>query len=208
MEEVQSTNAHRSAWVWYWAAVACGVIALGGGVGIFLLWFVSRWTVWMVAGMAWLKVGLLLFAFGCVFLLIFILTTWEHAGISRRRRNGASLAAGAVLVSCFPVALGIVAAVHVLLSMCVVHIHNRSSAPLEDISFVGYNNTYEMHDVRAERRRTCRLYYPGEGDVVLHATLRGKPVEAMVFGYVTTGMGGQARVVVYDDGSVNVHPCD
>ena len=86
------------------AAFVCALIPLVTGTAIFCAWLWLRWDGFMDAGVATIFAGLVLFGVGSVCLGVHVAESGRSRSISFWQFHKASVVAGALLISNFPVA--------------------------------------------------------------------------------------------------------
>ena len=171
------------------SALICGLLPLGTGVGIFLLWLVVRWDWLMLAGFGTICVGLLLVLVGAGFL------------VAARSRSPAVLG---VLLANFPVAGVIVFVAFDIETRFTVTVVNEGPAPLDAFVVSGGGVEHGFGSVAPGQTATLHRLIDHDGELVFHARRDGEEVEGEVEGYVTNGQGGHKRVVFDQAGDFEV----
>lgn len=186
---------------WWNAAVLCGAVPLTAGLIIFAIWCASRAAWLMEAGFFTIAAGLVLVVIGLVCLIVYC----------RRARSGGVMGwkaraalGGLLLFFNFPAAAGLTVAALYVQSSYLVIVENHSAWPLEDLSFQSPRGEYAFGTVPSNTQREKTFHFAGEGAVTYDATLNRVRQHGVLDGYIS-GNGGKARLVITDEGDVEVH---
>jgi hypothetical protein len=191
-----------SALALYRIALACGLVPLVTGVGIFLLWLATGW-VWLIsAGFMTIFGGIVsvLIGAGCL-VAYFLRTSQDDLGEARRFKT---LVAAVVLFANFPTAGVIASAAVYLPTVYTVTIDNQSTGSLEDFRLIGGGVEIGCGTVSPGKSIQQRFLIRQDGELVLRAIRNGEKVEGRVEGYVTNGQGANMQLVFHLDGSWRV----
>ncbi len=185
----------------------CGAIPLVTGSAVFCLWLVTGWDWLCLAGYFTILGGFVLFAAGAGALVRYHFLSARTPGCSPRSVLRRTLGAWILLLGNFPAAAAFVMGFVVLVTRCVVIVHNGSDAPLTEARLVGGGCNVVLGDVPAhgETRRT--FWIQSEGTLELRGTLRRAKVSHEV-GYVTAGLGERFEVTIAPEGGVSVRYLD
>ncbi len=184
----------------YRVALWCGALPLVVGVSIFVLWVITRWDSLMLAGIFTLFGGLAFFAAGAIALSRFCWLGLRAPDLPRRRLWLRTIACGALLLSNFPVAGGIVVAADVIETCYTVVVRNGSASPLDDVRVVGGGCDVSFGSIPPGDAVRRHFWIQCDGHLELRAV--GLPDHA-IRGYVTNGQGCHTIVTVHPDGAVS-----
>jgi len=190
----------------YRIVLICWALPLIAGVAIFVLWLLTRWEGWVLAGVVNLYVGLAGVIIGGVALVVFCWlgqpTLEPLAGRTRRR----AIVGGLLLVSNFPVAAAIIAAVVAIESLYTVVVHNASPAPLDQVRVSGGGVEVSFGSLAPGATARRSFWVQHEGSLTFEAISGASRYTALVDEYVTNSMGGHSTVTIEPDGRVTVVP--
>lgn len=192
-------NESSSPKTFYRFAMFCGIAPLLTGTLIFALWLLARWDWLIPAGIYTIIGGVLLVGAGALSLLVYAF----DAGL-RGDSLLKSLVCGAMLLTNFPAAAGIVWTVVVIETRYFVAVRNRSSQTLQRAELLGPGCARALGDIAPDDSASGRLAFRGDGVLIVRFTLDGRQREQIIEGYVTGNMGGHAEVTVQPDGTVTV----
>jgi hypothetical protein len=184
----------------YRRALFAGAFPLAVGISIFLLWVATRWDALMVAGLLTLFGGLVFFAVGLGLLVRYCWLGLRAPDVPRRRVWLRTAACGALLLSNFPVAGGIVVAVGAIESCYTVVVRNDSTRPLEGVRVEGGGCYVSFGTIAAGDTMRRWMWAERDGTLVLHVA--GVPDRTIA--YVTNGLGGHTTFTFRSDGAVTV----
>ncbi len=183
-------------------ARVCGGLPLATGVSVFLLWLLTDSELFMLLGLGILFLGLVLFGVGSIALARASWLMASKPGYETVR--GSVFACAALLLANFPVAGGILWSVGYLQTRYLVTIENQSSEALEAVRLVGGGCDESLGSIAGEDTAVQAMWFDRDGQLKVEFRHSGLQEAHIVEGYVTTGLGGQARVVVDPDGDVSV----
>ena len=188
----------------YRIVLVCGGLPLVAGTVVFLLWLVGRQDWLMVAGVFIIGTGGLLFVVGGVILTGFWALARRAPCFSRAWAHRMTVGAALLLLANFPVAAAFTAAAVRVIECYNVAIENGSGFALDAVHVSGGGCKVDFGRIAPGATRRRWFWIQREGELVLHATRGGVPVEEVVDGYVTGGMGARKLVVIGPAGSVSV----
>lgn len=188
----------------YRVAIFCGAAPLIAGVGTFLLWTITRWPFLMNLGIWILYGGGVLFVIGCVALLMHFALEAKALYSTRRAAWSRGLRALFLLLVNFPAAAVILSAAIFLESQYTVTIHNRTPHPLQQTRVEGGGVHVEIGTIPPGDSERRALRFMGDGNLRFTARYQGKTIERQVEGYVTSGLGGDAEIILTERNGVKV----
>jgi len=176
----------------YGIALTCGAVPLLAGISIFALWLVTR-----TGGIAILLVG-------SVSLARFFWLGSRMPGFPRRRLWLSTVGGASLLLSNFPVAGGISAAVIAIETRYTVVVHNASRQALDSVSVVGGGCDEFLGSIRPGGDARQSFWIQHDGELEFRATSGTTVYRETIEGYVTNSMGGHTTVTVNSDGTISV----
>lgn len=183
-------------------ALACSLVPLAAGVLIFLAWLPTHRHFLALAGLATIVGGMTLFPIG-------LLATWVYLKVGKREgadegvaRKGA-FAAG-MLVMNFSMAATITLAARHLHGECVVTIENESSLTIDRFQVEARIPVGVVLGVPPAERRVLRFRVIGDTGVKYVLDQAGSSWKGIIAGWTDTYMGGDWRVTLRRDGSIQV----
>lgn len=183
-------------------ALLCWAIPLVLGLSIFGCWLANEDPTWMLAGLGVIGLGCLLFVVG----MIALVYQWQRAS----RNTGPDISkrpilwTGALLLSNFPVALGMTMAAITWAGRYQISIHNNSSQPLNDIRIFGGGCDIRLDSLPPGKSSSRTFWIASDGTLLLEANTPNKTIRVQADGYVTKGLGGKTRVTFLADQTVEV----
>ena len=189
----------------YRLALTCGAVPLLLGVSIFFLWVITRWDWLMMAGVATLYAGVAAFFIGAFALACFCWLASRSADLPRRRNSNRVLACGLLLVSNFPVAVGIVAAAIAIETCYVVIVQNNSQQVLSGIRLSGGGCEAEIGTIPPGGAARRSFWIQDDGSLEFRALQGNSALTHTIDPYVCGGMGGHTTVIISPDESISVH---
>jgi hypothetical protein len=188
----------------YRVALICGALPLLTGVSIFLLWLVTRWEWLMFAGVFTLYGGLAVFCIGALALARFCWLAFRTPEQPRRRLWLSTLGCAALLLSNFPVAVGIVSSVLQIETRYTVTVRNGSPQPLSGVRVFGGGCEADFGTI-PPGGSVRRSFWIQHDDQLEFRALSGATMHAeTIDGYVTNSLGGNTTVVLNPDATVSV----
>jgi hypothetical protein len=181
----------------------CGALPLVVGVSIFVLWVLTRWDGLMIAGLATVCVGLVLFAMGVIALAAACLEAARAPEAPGRRAWLVVFGGGGLLLSNFLVAGAILVAVSRIESCYTVVVRNATAAELTHVRVAGAGSGSSFGTLAPGESARRWLWFRGEGILELRATGGAGERTHIVDGYVGV-FGGRAEVTLNADGTATV----
>jgi hypothetical protein len=192
----------------YRLSLWCGALPLACGISLFALWYLTRADFLAMAGLALLRGGWMLIIVGLVSLLLHL--SWGyHIGIASRPqllRQG--LLSGGLLLANIPAAAGVIAAAAFIASTYTLCIQNRSGQTVSSMRVTGGGVAEDLGTLRPGESDVRRFWFSEDGSLGFDARLGERVLEETVESYVTTGLGGDATILVKPKGSIEVQRND
>ncbi|MGB4100481.1 MAG: hypothetical protein WBK91_01030 [Alphaproteobacteria bacterium] len=177
----------------------CGLLPLVVGSGLFVAWAALRHDWMLYAGLLLIPVFLLLIVFGFVTLGLHVRQCRQALTPYVRR----SLFAAALLFSNIPVGIALTCFVLDLREIYIVHLQNNSTRSAADIIMTDpLGAEFPVDPLPPAAHAEHRLRFAGEGQVAFRLSLDGVTKTGTLFGYITSGMGGQAFLTIETDGHI------
>ncbi len=186
----------------YRIALACGALPLLVGVSIFVLWTATRSTWLMAAGLYTVYAGMAVVLVGGIALARYYRTASRAAGVSPRRLRLSTCAAGLLLLSNFPVAGGIIAAVIAIETCYTVVVHNASNEPLDDVRVFGGGCDESLGRIPPGDTAQESFWIDEDGQLEFRARRAAAVHQAVIDWYVSNNLGGHTVVTVNADGTI------
>lgn len=187
---------------WWKAAMTCALVPLFVGATIFTIWYLTRATWLMMAGVINIYTGL---AFFCTGFLCVVMYVWKSRQAKMVAWKWRALLAVGLLIANFPAAGGLTFAASYILSTYTVIVDNRSGGSIENLSLHGPTGDYDFGTVPPNSRREKGFHFTGEGFVTYSAIIVGKSQSGQMFGYITSGPSGCTAVMsISEDATVHV----
>ena len=178
---------------WIRASIFCDAVPLATGIGVFLLWWILRWEIFMFAGILTVLVGIAVFVIGLDCLATYVWDVSRSKRMIDHRTLLKSLAADGLLAINLPVAVAIIVTVEAITIRCVVTVINTSQVKVDSfrVSGGGVDVYYGMIPAGATKRRGFNIQH--EGELVYTGKHGTKPLEGMVDDYVANDFGETRR---------------
>ena len=189
---------------WLRFSVICGAAPLTVGVAIFLTWLLTRWDWLMLAGVLTIYSGLVVVAVGTIGVVLFVWKSVRVGHTPRKHVAWQALTVSGFLLLNVPVAAAIVASVIYIETQYVVTVINDSSAEVHSFVVSGGGVTIDIGTIApgSEVRRAFIIKHDGE--LKGQGMQGGRPIEGIIEGYVTNGLGGNKLVRIQSDGTLGV----
>jgi uncharacterized membrane protein YdcZ (DUF606 family) len=188
----------------YRLSLACGIVPLVAGVGIFLAWVVTRQDWLMTAGMITLVAGFIAFCVGAVALGRFCWLAIRKEHIPRTKVWSKARWSAGLLVVNFPVAAAIIVGVIAIETRYTVRIINDLSQPLHEVRVYGGGVDRRFGTMEPGTTRRQGFWIQQDGELTLEMKLGPTLVQTNIDGYVTQNLGGDVRVTVNADSSITI----
>lgn len=186
---------------WYWIAQACGILPLITGTGIFTAWVLLHHDWLLYAGVLAVPGLLLLILLGFFAIGVFI----------RRARNGKqpyigrSLLATLIILLNFPAGVGFAYLALEIKTTYVVTIENSSRQEINAIMIIDPSGKeFLAPALLPQEQAQHNLHFDGEGQVKFQYQFANTIKSDILFGYITSNMGGQAHVIIDSSGGATV----
>ena len=190
----------------YRLALFCGAFPLVAGVSVFLLWMVTEWD-WLPAAGLWvLLAGGVFFITGMATLAWFCWSARHDPRLSKREIWISGLLCGGLLVSNFPVAVGVVGAAIKWEERFHVVVSNDSEQSFDQVRLKGGACDIWIGHLAPHQtvRRSFWIKAKGGLDFQAVSDEDGRKVAQLVEGYVMPGVNEQATVTIHSNGTVGV----
>ena len=186
-------------------ALFCWIFPLVAGVSIFVLWVITRWDWLMLAGGITLFGGTIFFLAGCCALFRYCVIARRTTPQSSRRIWTTAGLCGALLLSNFVVAGGIIVAFEAILTCNTVRIHNASEKTATDAQLLGRGYRIFIGTIPPHTTVQRSVWVSQEGELTFHVQYDSQQQHAIVDGYVSPGIeGGHKTVTLQLDGTISV----
>jgi len=185
-------------------AVLSGLLPLLIGVSLFVLWIITRWDWLMLAGAILIYGGLASFVIGSIALVRYCWAACRSADPPRRKWVPSALACAALLLSNFPTAGGIIAAVIAIETCYSVVVHNDSQQSLSDVRVYGGGCEADLGTIPPGGHAQRSLWIKRDGELEFRAVSSSTTHQVTIDDYVTSGIGCRTVVVINPDGTVSV----
>lgn len=186
---------------WYWIAQACGILPLITGTGIFTAWVLLHRDWLLYAGVLAVPGLLLLILMGFFTIGVFI----------RRAHNGKqpyiarSLLATLILLLNFPAGVGFAYLALEIKTTYIVTIENNSRLEVKAMKITDPSGReFLAPALLPQEQAQHSLHFDGEGQVKYQYQIAETVQSGILFGYITSNMGGQAQVTIDSKGSATV----
>lgn len=190
---------HRIAWV-------CGLTPLITGLVFFIAWLSTRQNGLVFAGLVMIYPLLLMILAGFAALVMFVRTAKRE----NRPYLLKSLRILALLLVNFPAAGGMAAVTHHIMSVFTVIFINSADAPTGAITLKDPDNRqFSIAPLAPHSSAEQKFHFQGEGSVTYRiepdrADSGGQARSGILFPYVTTALGGYARLIIKPGGDIAV----
>jgi len=185
-------------------AALCGVLPLLVGVLLFVVWVITRWDWLMLGGLFTLYVGLACFIVGVIALAQYCWQVSRAPDPPRQKWGGSVIACAALLISNFPAAGGIVAAVIAIKTCYAVVVRNASQQSISDVCVYGGGCQADFGSIPPGGVARRWLWIQQEGELEVSADIGSKTYRSTLDPYVCPSMGGAATVVIGPTGTLLV----
>ena len=187
----------------YAIALTCGAVPLLVGVAIFLLWLITRWDWLMVAGLITMYAGIVIFFIGAIALAWFLWLAF-HVPAPQGRPWFSAICCAVLLLSNFPVAGGIMAAVIAIETRYTVVVENESQQPLDDVRVTGGGCDVNFGTIQAGAVVRRSFWIQQDGQLGFHTVSGATTHDKIIDDYVTGNLGGNTIVTIQSDGTLSV----
>jgi len=173
-----------------WIAGAAPLVV---GTTIFITWLLTRADVLMLAGGITIQAGLCSVALALVCQAIYLWRNWHSMEITRLRLAWQTAALVALVIMNFVFAAGFVCGAMMIEARYNLSITNEGSESLSHVRVGVGECGVVFEDIPAGETRKKGFWIDRDGELVLTATRNGQPIEAVVDGDVSNGLGGSGR---------------
>lgn len=181
----------------------CGIVPLCFGIGIFLLWLLTRMDFLMSAGAVTACVGFWIVCVGAVSLAVFIFQSVKSGVPWKVVNRKAGLPAG-LLVSNFIAFAMIFTAVIYIETAYIITVKNDSSLPIESLEVYGGGVQIDFGKIDPGDTRKKRFFIKHDGDLRYKALFDGKQRHDIIEGYVSGGFGDSNIILFEDSGKIAI----
>ncbi|HXE54317.1 MAG TPA: hypothetical protein VN541_14935 [Tepidisphaeraceae bacterium] len=155
-------------------ATYCGAVPLLVGCLAFVLWTVTRSSIWSLVGLLTIAFGLVLFLIGNLFLLMYLLRLPSRDRFHVFLRT--SWKALFLLPLNFPVCIAFILAYSYIISLIPVTVRNTSHSIVSDVTITTPSGEAIRYGKLQPSSSDQRLIRKREGQFLLSATRGGQPV--------------------------------
>jgi len=184
---------------YYQMAIYLGRAPLSIGLLIFFMWFITRNSTLLLAGATTILLGLFSVSIGLVSLGIYVYKSKEY-GIAKIK----ILKALTILLINFPIAFLLISISSYLSSTFTIQINNQSHKIITDIHFIEHDKIYKIPDVKAHSKIQHDFHFQSEGKITYSLTIGKEQYTGMLFGYITSGIHGEAQITINSFVKINV----
>ncbi len=185
--------------LWYRCSLVCGLIPLLLGTATFFWWFITDLHDLLLVGNLVILGGIVLFLAGMVCVLVYVL----KARRAQSRYKRAAVASVTVLLLNFFVCAGYILIAVRMMTTYIVIVTNDYREPIRDLVIKDpADGIYRVATVQPAAIAKACFRFKGEGAVTYAMTNRGSAQTGQLFGYVTSGYGGTAKLSLSQDGLV------
>jgi len=183
-------------------ALLCWAIPLVLGSVNFACWLATDEPALMFAGLGVIGLGCLLFVVGMIALVF----DWRssHSDTDKGNSKKNCFRTGALLLSNFPVALGLTFAAISWECRYEIIIHNNSMQTLKDMRIIGGGCDAQVEELAPGKTVSKTFWILTDGTLILEAKTPNKTIQIQVDDYVTKGLGGRSRVGFLPDQTVEI----
>jgi len=174
------------------------------GMSAFLLWLITGWQWLELVGIFVLYTGFASVVSGLVLLALWVLRRIHSGDWAREQLMGRTIFAAIVLVINFPVAGLIVWTAYNLSTRYTVVVHNYGSASIESGAITGGGVSLDLGPIDPGASVTKWFHIGQKGTLMLSGEQGGRKLQIVVDDYVTNGGGGQKKIDIFPDGTVQV----
>lgn len=185
-------------------ALLCGLLPLLVGLSLFVLWIITRWDWLVVGGFVTLYGGLVSVLIGAIALARYCWAAARIADPPRRNWVPSALACAALLLSNFPAAGGMIAAVIAIETRYSVVVHNASKQAISNVRVYGGGCEAKFGTIPPGGLARRSLWIQHDGELEFAAVGSSTTHCMTIDGYVTNGMGGRRVVSVEPNGTISV----
>ncbi len=183
-------------------ALLCWAIPLVLGFVNFACWLATDEPALIFAGLGVIGLGCLLFVVGMIALVF----DWRssHSDTDKGNSKKNCFRTGALLLSNFPVALGLTCAAISWECRYEIIIHNNSMQTLKDMRIIGGGCDAQVEELAPGTTVSKTFWILTDGTLILEAKTPNKTIQIQVDDYVTKGLGGRSRVGFLPDQTVEI----
>ena len=181
-----------------------GAAPLTIGISVFLLWLITggRWL--ELVGIFVLYTGFASVVSGLVLLTFWVLRRIHSDDWAREQLMGRTIFVAIVLVINFPVAGLILWTTYNLSTRYTVVVRNNGSASMESGAITGGGVSLDLGSIDPGASVTKRFRIGQDGILMFSGEQGGRKLQIVVDDYVTNDGGGQKKIDIFPDGTVQV----
>jgi len=191
----------------YRSAIYCAALPMALGIGIFVLWFIIRYTRVSLLPMV---AGYLLLYGGAAVVILGFLCLIHYLMLARRAPQRpphlwrSVLLASLFLLANLPVAAGLMTAAYYLATCYTVTIRNASSRPLDEVQLTGSGCDRTFGPIAPGSTHRQWLWFIGDDRLACRIVTGPTTHDTVIEGYVTHHRGGRATVTIDVDGALAI----
>jgi hypothetical protein len=188
------------------SAIVLGLIPLLGGLLIYGVWRVTRWSWLETAGLITIAVGLLCVLIGAITLAwhLWQEARTEHTAFKKLWLQG--FLVGGLLFSNFPAAWFCLHSALDVMTRYTVRVQNTSDVAIDRVVLTGPGVRVEMGPISPGSMTRRHLHFQGDGPLKFSAQQQGLHFEGMLEDYVTRLWAGDKTIKVSSGGVFEVTP--
>jgi hypothetical protein len=199
MEKAEIT---RKSYYWICLFFMVGPLVLGGVD--FLLWYLTRASFFVAAGLGIIGYGCISVVVGLVFLFL-DLKIHLAGGWSRRQVLRRGVLPVGILFFDFIAAGGLLFLAGYVMSFSTIIIHNRSSSPIGPVILQGPGAQGTVETILPRETARMDIRFPGEGGLSFRAKQNQREIRGD-FGYVCSSIGERWTITILENGRIEVQP--
>ena len=179
--------------IYYKTAIHLGLAPLTIGTIIFFLWLITHDILLSLAGAVTIFLGFFSVSLGLISLAIYL---YKSKVNSIKNSKIKIIKALTILLINFPLALLFIMISSYIRSTFTITIDNQSNKTIKNIYLSESNYTYDLPNVLAHTKVSHDLHFKSEGEVNYSLIIDTIKHSGIVFGYITSGVHGDAQITI------------
>ncbi len=180
-------------------SLVCGITPLVVGVASYLMWSVNQNRVFEEIGVYTIFWGVILFIAGSAFLSRYVYLAYKE----KKKITLPAFLSGIILFSNFPAAFLILQLVFSKIGESTLICENNSSKAVSELIVISIDqNEISLGSIKPNTTKTFRFRIKSEGSVEYKVIIDKEVSKGRLFGYVTGGMGANAKLVIHSTGHI------
>ena len=188
--------------IYYKTAISLGRTPLIIGTIIFFLWLVTHNDLLAFAGAITILIGFVSVILGVISLLIYLYKSKINSIKNSRIKI---YKAFTILLINFPLVLIFIMISSYIRSTFTITIDNQTNSTIKNIHLTEFKNVYNLPDVLANTKVSHNLHFKSEGQVDYSIKVNRIEHTGILFGYITSGVHGDAHITITDLGKVLIN---